>query len=370
MSRTVILHLSLIPGAGPATIERIINAWTYDQLIDLYLASARDIHERTGLSMMISDNIVKGLAQRSLLEAELELIAQHAVDFVCLYDDDYPALLRASYLPPAVLYWRGKHPATCKKALAFVGSRKANAYGARAARAIVKPLAEMGFCIVSGGALGADTLAHKIALEAKGTTSAIIGAGLLSPYPAQNRNLFNAIVDQGGSVMSPFPLLMEALPANFPARNRIIAGLSQACIVLQAADRSGALITARFALEFGREVGAVPGAIDDELSAGCHKLIAQGAHLISSADDVLEALGLIGPVLETSLSPIERNLEIIPAEETLEETIVRWCKKPSTFDDILVKSQLEASQLHETLFTLQLSGKIMQDYRGLWQSMG
>ncbi len=362
-SRIVVLHLSLIPGAGPAALERIVAAWGYDRVADVYFATAHDIYQRTGLSMAMCQTIAKGLAQRSLIDAELKLVDHHGISFASVHDPEYPPLLKEIHLPPTILYWRGQNPGVFSKPVAFVGSRKANAYAVKSAKLLIKPLAEEGVCVVSGGAIGADTLAHKVAVECGAPTVAIIGAGLLQLYPAQNRSLFETIIAQGGSVVSPFPLGMQALPGNFPARNRIIAGLSKACIVLQAADRSGALITAQCALDYGREVGAVPGHIDDPLSFGCHKLLSQGAHVITSAQDVLDALGLKSTHEQVAL---DKNLGILPDEESIEATIIRWCKQPSTFDAILEKSSLEATRLHETLFTLQLAGKIGQDFRGLW----
>lgn len=363
MSRTTLLHLSLIPGIGPATVEKLVSRWTIDGLSDIYYASAEELHQKTSLSLAHCQALAKGLADRVPLSRELDLLSKHQVNVVTAYDDDYPEILKSIYAPPTVLYWKGTHPGTYQRSLAFVGSRKANAYAARVAKMIIEPLAAHGFCIVSGGAIGADTLAHKIALEVGLPTVAVIGSGILRPYPAQNKKLFDALVDAGGTLLSSFPLCAEGLPGNFPARNRIIAGLSAGCIVLQAAARSGALITARFALDAGREVGAVPGPIDDELSAGCNSLIAQGAAVITSADDVLAMLGYAA----TTNSELPKQISLKP--ESNEDSVLAWCQTPIAFDELVEKVSLPSEEVHQKLFALQLEGKIQQNFMGQWVSI-
>jgi DNA processing protein len=363
MSRSTLLHLSLIPGIGPATVEKLVSRWTVDGLPDIYYASIEELHRKTFLALPLCQALIKGLSQRADLEKELELLAKYGISFVTRYDEDYPHLLKSIEVPPLVLYWKGAHPASYERSLAFVGSRKANAYAARITKMIIEPLASHNFCIVSGGALGADTLAHTCALNVGLKTVAVIGSGILRPYPSQNKKLFETLVDAGGTLLSPFPLRMESLPGNFPACNRIIAGLSSGCIVLQAAERSGALITARFALDAGREVGAVPGPIDDELSAGCNSLIAQGAAVITSADDVLSMLGYA--VKTNSESPKQMTLKL----EKNEDPVLVWCQRPIAFDELVEKVSLPSDEVHQKLFALQLEGKVEQNFMGQWVSI-
>jgi len=195
---------------------------------------------------------------------------------------------------------------------------------------------------------------------------AIIGSGLLKPYPAENKSLFANLYERGGAVVSPFSLLAEPVPGNFPARNRVIAGLSMGCIVLQAAARSGALITAHYALEQGREVFAVPGPIDDVLSAGCHALIAEGAHLVTCAEDVSQVLGKPDVPLDTKrIEPLLKDKPSIVPPELV--AIMDLCQKPISFDELLEKANVAPDQLYEQLFALQLRGKVEQNFMGLWQ---
>jgi len=264
----LLIQLNGIPGVGPSTIERL------RAIGDIHHCSVADLQQQ-GVSFSQAQAVVTGLADRSFLERELALIAQHRIGILTISDPEYPALLRAIYAPPPVLYYQGAKP-TFDKTLAFVGSRAGQQYARTVIGTLVPPLITAGCTIVSGGARGVDFYAHQTALDQAGSTVAVLGSGLLEPYPPTSKPLFTRIIESGSSLVSSFPLKTKPVAGNFPARNRIIAGLSQGCVVVAAADKSGALITARFALEQGREVFAVPGAIDDPLSVGCHRLIQQG----------------------------------------------------------------------------------------------
>ncbi len=359
-----ILHLSLIPSIGPGTIERLVQSLSLRDIEHLYRVHAHDLHVQCSVSRDAADRIVKGLADRSLLEQELELIEQYAVQWTTIYDEDYPHNLAAIHLPPSVVYWQGRPPAFYTHAIAFVGSRKATQYSYSVLKYLIPELVNQGYGTVSGGALGADSMAHTVTLEARGSSLAVIGSGLLRPYPASNKPLFQALREHNGTVMSCFPLSMGALPGNFPARNRIIAGLSSACIVTQAALESGALITAYYALEQGREVGAVPGSIHDELSGGCHKLISQGALIVTHANDILAALGKSLDVLsKSSKKPVRLGEHI---SEQISDPVIEACRMPKAFDELLEATGLPVDQLHERLFALHCDGYIEQNFMGLW----
>jgi DNA processing protein len=362
----VVLHLSLIPGIGPATIEKLVEqlrkAAPDQDLEQLYTLTRSDFSQLFSLSPRLAHELVQGLHDKKLLERELDLIGRFNISWTTSFSSDYPMLLHQIHLPPPVIYWQGKHPTLYAQSLAVVGSRKAHAYATRVAQRLLPPLVEQGWCIVSGGARGADTIAHSVALAHNGSTVAIIGSGLLKPYPAQNKALFDVIIEKEGTLLSPFPLQTPAQPGNFPARNRIIAGLGKACIVLQAAAKSGALITAFYALEQGREVCAVPGPIDDELSAGCHALIAQGAHIVTTPDDIFTVLGC-------AHARPQVNLKLPEVEPSEEDFLLGLCKAPTAFDELLEKTNLEPAQLHEKLFDLQLQGKIAQSFNGLWYAI-
>jgi DNA processing protein len=269
-----------------------------------------------GLSQAIAGKIYFGLKDIGVLEKEVGLMAKNNVNFVTIESTNYPEMLREIYAPPTVLYIKsaglniassGKIVGTVNdknrswedilnynKKIAFVGSRKANSYGEKIVDEIVPVMVENDWVVVSGGAIGADSMAHAKTVSCGGLTIAIIGSGLSNPYPSSNEKLFEDILSSGGLILSPFGMQTVARPGNFPARNRVIAGLSLGCVVVQAAKKSGASITAQLALDNGREVFAVPGLFYDELSIGCHALIQQGAKIISDAYDILvEFPGLI-----------------------------------------------------------------------------
>lgn len=228
-------------------------------------------------------------AQIEALEAALAWARLPGNRILTLADADYPKALLESSDPPTLLYAKGCLELLQRPALAVVGSRNATPQGMRDAAAFAEVLAAAGLVIVSGLALGIDTAAHGGALTAGGGTIAVMGTGADRIYPARNRALAHRIAEQG-LLLSEFPLGTPPLTANFPRRNRLIAGLSQGCLVVEAAARSGSLITARLAAEAGSEVYAMPGSIHSPLSKGCHQLIRQGAKLVESAEDVLEEL--------------------------------------------------------------------------------
>ncbi|HRN77931.1 MAG TPA: DNA-processing protein DprA [Candidatus Dependentiae bacterium] len=362
----IILHLSLITGIGPATLTNMIQAkpesmtWS-----DVYACDVQQLVLWFGMTERIAQSIVTGLQDFSLIHKELDLIQRHDISWATLSDAEYPQLLRHIHAPPAVIYWQGRCPQV-DTMIAIVGARKANYYGQRVINQVVPVLVENGWTIVSGGAIGADTMAHRATLAAKGSTVVVLGSGLLEPYPSSNNKLFKEIVACGGTVLSSFPLGMQGLPGNFPARNRIISGLSKGCVVVQAAIQSGARITAQYALEQGREVFAVPGPIDDPLSAGCHALIQEGAKLVTSAQDIITEF-----TQSYGVGYVQQNLFVEPACEspiitTLEGKIVRACSQPKSTDDLVAEFGLDLSQIQVKLFELQLAGQVEQDFTGMW----
>lgn len=390
--RETILHLSLIPGIGPASVDALVRKESESfSLNDIYEYSIDELVKKVGLSAKTAELICIGLRDRKMLDGQLQLIEKHQIQWLTLRDSDYPELLSQVHLPPPIIYVRGSLAACHQKAVAFVGSRAANAYGRRVVEALVPELVAHGFAIVSGGALGIDTFAHQAAMHAGGQTVVVLGSGLLKPYPWSNKKLFDAVVATGGCIVSSFPLAMEALPGHFPARNRIISGLAKGSVVVQAAAKSGALITASYALNQGREVFAVPGSIDDPLTAGCHELIRQGATLVSSAREILESFGYVFEQekddkksakrtsvdlhLQTSVlqaQPLVTHEQqaiapTLPADATPEDKIVFSCAQPMSFDELLNVSGLNFVELQSLLFDLQLEQKITQNGAGLWE---
>lgn len=374
----IILHLSLINGVGPTTAWRLLQILSTQQdFLNLYNLSSLELGFKFGLPPKVSSLIYEGLKDKSSLELELKLIEKHKINWITLIDEEYPTILKNSYLPPLVIYYQGANIFN-EKSIAVIGSRKINDYGIRAINKIVPELVKNDWVIISGGAIGADTKAHETAVKAGGKTVAILGSGLLKPYPYSNIKLFNEIIKTGGAIISSFNLNMEPLSYNFPARNRIIAGLSKGCLVIQAAIKSGTSITATFALEQGKDVFAIPGSIEDELSAGCHVLIKEGAKLVHSAQDIFIEFGEAGkeniePVKKEKINPpfvVSDFEEIVSNHDGKpEEELVKLCYLPASIDELLEKTGLNLQELQSKLFELELDDKIKQDFAGMWQKI-
>ncbi len=361
----LLLHLTLIDGIGPSTIQKIIiNKPDQIGWLDLYTYSVIDfIH--IGIFQKQAQKIVEGLKDVTSLEKELHLIEKNNVQWTTFLDETYPSLLKHIHLPPPVLYWFGdlEQVSDC---IAIVGSRKANQYGEQIIHDLVPQLVAHQFTIVSGGAIGADSFAHRSTVRSGGKTIVVLGSGLLNQYPYSNRRLFADIIENNGALISSFPLRTPPHPGNFPARNRIIAGLSRGCVVVQAAQKSGACITAQFALEQGRDVFAVPGSIDDPLSAGCHNLIQQGAKLIACAQDILVEYGFEKKTEEDK--PAKEKTNFFPAN-SIEQHIINACTIAQSTDDLAISTNKTLSELQAFLFDLQLEGYIQQDFTGMWKSL-
>lgn len=275
---------AVVPGLGRSTIFKLMQV--VGDAKKLFYADAQFLRA-TGVCT--EEAIAKFFAKRDeRLPEKLEYFCrQQGVELVTLYDARYPAALKEISDPPLVLYVKGELP-TEPYAVAVVGSRECTSYGERAAQQFARVLTQKGLPIISGGARGIDAAAHKACLEAGGRTVAVLGCGIDIAYPAQNRSLFAKIVQSGGAVITEYAPGMQPIAANFPARNRIIVGLSRAVLVAEAKARSGAVITANIAADENREVYCVPGNIFDGTSAGCHELIRTGAKLVDSPQNILE----------------------------------------------------------------------------------
>ena len=366
-----LLHLSLINNVFTGVIKRLLE----DQSISLNMFYTMSVNDFMSYGCMPKQAqlLQAGLADTKLLHKELSLLEKHAISYITIFDAAYPEHLKHIHQPPLVLYYRGSLFNFAKN-LAIVGSRKANNYAQNIIDAWVPTCVAHDWAIISGGALGVDAMAHAVALQHGGKTVAVLGSGLLNLYPRSNVTLFEKIIYQGGAVMSSFPLTMEAFPHNFPARNRIIAGLSSACLVVQAAKKSGASITAEFALEQGRSVFAVPGSVFDPLHEGCHALIKEGATLINSVDDLLDQLGEKVVVHVDASKSQEVNTDIFTTQSlealSLQDRILRVCTKHEiSSDEIMRACHIQLDELYDQLFQLQLAGKIEQTAVGLWRSL-
>lgn len=377
-NKNTLLHLSLIDGIGAATIASVLSEKPKNiDLSHIYTMRQTDLMHAFGLSSITALKITQGVNNTKLLDHELTLIDRYAIEWNTIACPNYPPLLKNIHLMPPVIYWQGETPNN-EQSIAFVGSRKANNYGYHVINQLVPPLVEYGYTIVSGGALGADSMAHRAALEAHGKTVVVLGSGLLRPAPTSNRKLFEEIISKGGTILSTFPLQEEPFPANFPTRNRVISGLARGTVVVQAAARSGTSITAHFALEQGRDVFAVPGAITDELSAGCHALIAQGAKITTHAYDILKEFGHELPETQPENKNVKKEkTKSIPdiqaplfkpvfQDGTPQGLILQACATPCSTDDLVAQTGLDISVLTPLLFNLRLDGAIDQNFMGMW----
>lgn len=282
------LALNLLTGLGPILARRALDRFG-DPGEVAYRAPIQALQELRGVGDVTAASITTGrLRLRDRAEAELRSCERLGISIVTFADAGYPSALLTLPDPPVLLYVKGDLLEGVVR-IAVVGSRRATAYGRRVAAGLGAALTARGIEIVSGGARGIDTYAHTGALESGGRTIAVLGNGLRRPYPSENAELFDRIAAHG-AILSEFPLDAEPLPERFPRRNRLISGLSAAVVVVEAADRSGSLTTAGHALEQGREVMAVPGPVSSDQSAGCHRLIQQGAKLVHEVRDILTEL--------------------------------------------------------------------------------
>ncbi|MCD6470954.1 DNA-processing protein DprA [bacterium] len=274
------------------------------------------------------------------------------IQIIKITDKNYPKLLKEIYDPPKEIYVLGKLEAEEKYPLAVVGTRKISNYGKQIVSSIVKDLAKIGLTIVSGLALGTDALAHQAALDVNGKTIAVLGSGLDMIYPRIHKKLAERIIKSGGAIISEYPPGTKPTKWTFPARNRIISGLSLGVLVIEAPERSGALITAHHALDQGREVFAVPGNIYSQNSVGCNNLIKLGAKAVTDANDILEALSL-----NLSLGK-EKIIRPASKEEKIILEILSTSEKPIHIDEIIKKSKLETNIVNSTLTIMEISKKV------------
>lgn len=290
-------------------------------------------------------------------EQEVDLIYHHKVNALTIEDGLYPENLKTIHYPPPVLYFKGTILELDKNSISIVGSRKATYYGKMIAEKLSKELAFAGLTIISGMARGIDTAAHKGALSSvNGRTIAVLGCGIDHIYPPENRRLAQEI-QESGAIMSEFPLFTLPERQNFPRRNRVISGISLGTVVVEAAKKSGALITADFALEQGREVFAIPGNINSPLSNGSHNLIKQGAKLVENHQDILDEIHIALPQ-KTIEKEVVKEYNSLTEEEKIIYRIMT--KEPTQIDDIIGVSKLSASKVSEMLLSLELKDLIKE----------
>jgi len=362
--KEALVGLNLVRGIGSNRLKKLLEYFQKPQ--NIIAAKAAQLKRIEGIGEEIATNITH--LKKEDIEKEFDLIQKHDLEILTLNDTAYPENLKNIYDPPPVLYIKGTLSPQDKLSIAIVGSRRASFYGLNSAEKFAYELASMGFTVVSGLAYGIDTQAHKGALKAGNRTIAVLGSGLAKIYPAENKKLAGEIA-QHGAVISEFPIQEEPRRQNFPCRNRVISGLSMGVLVVEAARNSGALITADFSLEQGRDVFALPGKIDSQTSFGTNSLIKQGAKLVASVEDILEELNLTGfsgsesAVKQETLRKREEVAKI--SDLTPEESLLynSLSNEPLQFDDLVDKLKLETSLVIKTLFTLEMK-KVIRQFPG------
>src|SRR5512140_829794 len=356
-SREALVALNLVEHVGPVRLRQLLAH--FGEPAAILRASRQQLLQVRGIGEDSAEAIAsweKGVD----LAAELKRIEQFGCRIVTQDDPEYPELLRQIYDPPILLYVKGELLAKDKNAVALVGSRMTTHYGVELARTLAYQLAYLGVTVVSGGARGIDTAAHQGALSAKGRTIAVLGTGINLVFPPENAELYERIADHG-ALVTQFPFNRPGDKQTFPIRNRLVAGMTLGTVVVEANLTSGALITANFANEYGRQVFAVPGRIDSPRSKGCHDLIKKGAKLCEGAEDVLSEFEYLFP--PTNKPPSAAETGILPAielsanEQKIYDTL---SNEEIGIDDVIRKSGLPASAVSVGLLSLEMKRLIRQ----------
>lgn len=344
------LRLKLVPGIGPRTYADLLES--FGSAAQVFQASPNRLREVPGVGQKIISEI-ETAKTTSTVDEQIEICRKNEISLLTLAGPGYPTSLAEIFDPPSVLFCQGQILPADNISIAIVGARHATNYGLRVAGNLARGLSMAGITIVSGLARGIDAAAHRGALESGGRTIAVLGGGLLKLYPAEHAGLAKEIRQQGAVISEALP---ETSPKSgcFPRRNRIVSGMSLGVIVVEAGQHSGALISARLAMEQGREVFAVPGRIDSRMSRGCHQLIRDGAKLVESIDDVLEELGpLAVPTRVDEETTIRHPAELKLTDQ--ERNVLNAISTETTdFDSILAQTKLPPARVLSTISVLEM----------------
>ena len=343
------LRLAMISGVGPRIRQALLERFSSPRAV---LAAAPDeLREVQGVGPKLARSIAA--AEQIDVEQEIALCRQHGIQILTQSDDAYPRVLREIHDPPGVLFVRGNLKSEDALAIGIVGTRHGTQYGLRQAERLAGSLARAGLTVVSGLARGIDAAAHRGALAAGGRTLAMLASGVLNIYPPEHDKLAAEVLAQG-ALLSESPACAQPLPGAFPQRNRLISGLSLGVIVVEAPQRSGALITARHAMEQGREVFAVPGQVDGRAARGCHQLIRDGAKLVETADDVLEELGPLVEAAPREDGPPVRHPAELQLNELEQKVLAVVGTEPTSIDEIVAHSGLPVARVLSTISVLEM----------------
>lgn len=367
------LALGKVKGIGNITCKALIDEFNDPKAV--FEAPLKRLEQTPGIGRKLSQAI-KGFNEWDWVEKEIVLIGKQGVKFLTLRHTDFPKALLSITDPPPYLYVKGTICREDDNAIAIVGTRLPTPYGIAVAEKISREMAGLGVTIISGMARGIDSAAHRGAIAGKGRTIAVLGSGIDVAYPPENKKLYEDIISNG-AVVSEFPMGTPPLAANFPQRNRIISGLARGVLVAEASLKSGSLITARLALDYGRDVFALPGSITSSKSKGTNKLIKDGAKLVEDARDILEELSLFHTSGDSAFFPVtadlqdggggpkdippqhgKRELEIRLSSE--EEKIINLLDEPCPIDSIIQNTGFSASRVSSLLLDMELKGLIEQ----------
>ncbi len=345
------LSLTLIRGLGGESLRTLLKEFGSPEAVLSASASSLSPHVKSDLVRAILSG-----ADEAQLTTTLHWLADTNNSIVTLADSDYPQALLNISDPPVLLYIKGNKFLLNQPTISIVGSRHATPQGIHNAESFSEALSSSGLSIISGLAHGIDAAAHRGGLKGVGSSIAVVGTGLDKVYPAANRDLAHELARQG-LIISEFPIGTPPLAANFPRRNRLISGMGLGCLVVEASLKSGSLITARLAMEQGRDVFAIPGSIHSPQSKGCHALIKQGAKLVEAARDILEELG-----------SVNISASIVPTESAAESELFQYMGDDAVdLDKLQSRSGLTVSELSAMLLSLELDGLVCTLPGGLFQ---
>jgi DNA processing protein len=349
--------LNMIDHVGPVRVRQLLEH--FGEAPAILSATSRQLLQVRGIGEETAEAISRWEKDVDL-QAELKRIQDFGCHVLIQTDEAYPELLRQIYDPPIVLYVKGALTAKDKNAVALVGSRLTTHYGVEVARKLAYQLAYIGVTVISGGARGIDTAAHQGALSAKGRTVAVLGTGINLVFPPENAELFERIAATG-AVITQFPFNRTADKQSFPIRNRIVAGMTLGTVVVEANLTSGALITANMAVDFGRQLFAVPGRIDSPRSKGCHDLIKKGAKLCESAEDILSEFEYLFPATNRLPSPHETGfLPALDLSENEQKAYDALGEEESSIDEVIRRCGLPPSTVSVALLSLEMKRLVKQ----------
>lgn len=349
------LRLTLVSGIGPRIRRNLLEFFgSASNVFRADVFQLRQVPEVGGKTI----SAILAAREEIDVEKELQLCEKHGIRILLDSDPEFPRMLKEIPDAPGLLYVKGQLQPNDSLSLAVIGTRHASFYGERQTERLVNEFVHSGFSIISGLARGIDGMAHKAALDSGGRTVAVLGHGLGLPvYPTENQGLAKRILESGGALLSEYAPMVPATQFTFPQRNRIIAGMTLGTVVIEAGSRSGTMVTAHYALEYGREVFALPGPVDSRVSTGCHRLIRDGARLLESVEDVLEELGPIRDRFPKA-SGVPEMLVEHPAEVTLTELERQIFdaipKEGLTVDELTQKTGLPVWKLMTNLTGLEM----------------